>query len=147
MSNRLPKFSILFNSVTHCAQLSEFEFTAHFTDTWLCRLSSHTPRLLPLQVTAINYSMCAASWAPTSRWGPLSRTWWHGGPGSLNTPSPSPLLTQWVQRCFVWWWTWSSSSCTVCLCSLLQPAKRRNMINSQRKPQPRSAAAAKSLAS
>lgn len=27
-----PKFSTLFNSVTHCAQLPELAFTPHFTD-------------------------------------------------------------------------------------------------------------------
>lgn len=98
-------------------------------------------RLLPLQVTAINSSMYVASWAPTSRWRQLNRTWWHDAPGSLNTPSPSHFLTQWVQRCFVWWWIWLSSSSTVYLSSLHQSVKKRNVVKVQRKPHPRSLAA------
>ncbi len=114
-----------------------------YRDMSLCCLSSNTTRLLPLQVTAINFSMCAASSAPTSRWRPSNRTWWRGAPGSLNTPYPSPSPTQWVQRCFVWCWIWSSSSSSVCLCSLVQSAKKRNMVKVERKPHPRSAPAAK----
>lgn len=107
-------------------------------------VSSNTPPLLPLQVTAINSSMCAASSAPTSRWRQSKRTWWHGGPGSLNTPYPSPLPTQWVQHCFVWCWIWLSLSSTVYLCYLPQYATKRKMVKVQTKPQPRSAPATES---
>lgn len=118
-----------------------------YCDMLLCRLSSNTTRLLPLQVTAINSSMCAASSAPTSRWRPLNRTWWRGALGSLNAPYPSPLPTQWVQRCFVWCWIWLSSSSSVYLSSLAQSTMKRNMVKVQRKPQPGSTPAAKSPAS
>lgn len=101
-------------------------------------VSSTTTRLRPLQVTAINSSMSAVSWVPTSRWKPLNRTWWHGTPGSLNTPYQSPLPTQCVQRCFVWWWILRSSSFTVFLFSLAQSAEKRNMVKVRRRHQPRS---------
>lgn len=113
----------------------------------LCCLNSNTTRLLPLQVTVINSSMCAVSSAPTSRWRPLSRTWWHDAPGSSNTPYPSPLSTQWVQHCFAWCWIWVSSSSSVYLSSQLKSAKRRNIVNIQRQHQPRPVPAGKSLAS
>lgn len=95
------------------------------------RLSIMT-RLLPLQATAINSSMCAASWAPISRWRPSNRTWWHGAPGCLNTPCPLPLPTRHVWHYFVWWWIFWSSSCSVYLSSLPRLIKKRNMVKVQR---------------
>lgn len=107
-------------------------------------LSSNTTRPLPLQVTAINSSTCAASSAPTSRWRQSNRTWRRDAPGSSNTPFPSHFPTQWVQHCFVCCWIWPLSSSTVYPYCLHQSAGKRNVANVQRKPQPRSAPAAKS---
>lgn len=81
-------------------------------------------QLRPLQVTAINSSMCAPSLARTSRWRPSRRTWRHGAPGSWNTPDPSPLPTQCGRPSSVCWSTSSSSSCLVYLSSLGQRASK-----------------------
>lgn len=120
-----------------CSVVGEFTFC----------LPTNVIRLLPLQVTATSSSTCAVSSAPISRCRPSNRTWWHGAPGSLKTPSPSHFPTHWAQRCFVLCWMCLSSSSTVYLSSVLQSAKKRNTIESQRKPQPNSATAAESMAS
>lgn len=150
MNNHLQMFPFFLNPSAMwliCSVVRDWIYSYSFHCDMLCCLSSNTTRLLPLQVTATNSSMCAASSAPTSRWRPSKRTWWHGAPGSFNTPYPSPLPTQQVLHCFVWCWIWLSSPSTVYLSSLPQSAKKLKMVNVQRKPQPRSAPAAKSLAS